>query len=107
MRKYESWKGHEGYLKAVEIRDKLRDKLGKEPTKRDFREAGRYNVWIALYRHGRKSSSDKEERERMYNRIRAGFLKSDRLMGRMLNDICAILGSEVWEIVEKSMKKRG
>jgi hypothetical protein len=108
MRKYESWKGPEGYLKAAKIRDELRDELRGEPTKRDFCEAGKYKVWIALYRHERKSFSDKKECEKLYNRIREGLLKNERLMRKMLFDVCAILGySEVLDIVERFRRERG
>jgi hypothetical protein len=79
----ESWKGRGGHLEAEEIRSDLRRELGREPTKGDFREAGKYKVWMALYRHGRKSFQDEEECTKQYNRFREGFLKSNSLMKRI------------------------
>jgi hypothetical protein len=107
MSEYKSWKGPEGYLRAVAIRDELRHKFSREPTKRDFREAGKYNVWMALYRHGRKSSSNEEQCEKMYMSIREGLLNSKRLMEKMVGDVLYTLGPyEVENIVERSIKKR-
>ena len=94
-------------MRAAKIKDDLRNKLSRDPTKRDFREAGRYNVWIALYRHGRKSSSNEEQCEKVYNSVREGLLNSKRLMEKMVGDVCATLGpDEVGNIVERFIKKR-
>jgi hypothetical protein len=109
MRKYESWKGTDGIAKAEAYERELRDTLGREPTKRDFREAGRYNVWIALYRYRRQLSPLHEKKiEARYNQIREGLLKSKRLMKKMIEDVYAALGfSEVDKIVGRIRRKRG
>jgi|WetSurSiteA1Bulk_404760.scaffolds.fasta_scaffold86759_2 hypothetical protein len=105
---YESWRGG-GIEKAKACERELRESLGREPTKRDFREAGKGNVWAALYRHRRKlSSSDDKECGRDYTRIREGLLESKKLMKKMVSDVCATLGPDEVEVfVEEFRKKRG
>ena len=109
MSKYESWKGASGIRKAEACERELHDTLGRWPTKRDFRKAGRYNVWIALYRYRRRSGSlPEKEIERRYYDVREGLLKSKRLMGIMVKDVCSTLGpGEVEDIAERFKEQRG
>lgn len=58
MRKYESWHKPEDILRAMEIQKNLRIRLGRQPSKRDFVKAGHYKVWMALYRHNKKSDQE-------------------------------------------------
>ncbi|HCZ10822.1 MAG TPA: hypothetical protein DHV16_00890 [Nitrospiraceae bacterium] len=53
--KYKKWKGTDRIKEAEKIAEKLKFDLEKNPTKKDFVNAGLYNVWMALYRHRKKT----------------------------------------------------
>jgi hypothetical protein len=106
MRRYVSWKGPEGIREAEEYERELRKKLGREPTKRDFQEAGLYNVWMALYRKRRITSPGEKKCEKTYYSIEEGLLKSKKLMNRMIAGIVSSLGPDEVEAMVARLRKK-
>jgi hypothetical protein len=54
VRRYRSWKNIQAIQEAERIEIDLAFQLKRQPSKRDFKEAGLYRVWMALYRYRRK-----------------------------------------------------
>ena len=48
-KKYANWK-RDNIAAAKQIRNQLEENLGRVPTRRDFKESGNDNVWMALNR---------------------------------------------------------
>jgi hypothetical protein len=106
MKRYESWKGPSGNRKAKLRESELREKLGRNPTKRDFKEAGMYNVWMVLYRKRNIKVPDEKECERIYRAIEEGLLKSSGLMERMIWGLISTLGPDEFEKMVDRMRKK-
>jgi hypothetical protein len=107
MKRYESWKGPSGNRKAKLLESELREKLGRDPTKRDFQEAGIFNVWMVLYRKRKIIVSQEKECARIYRSIEEGLLKSNELMERMIWGLISTLGPEEFEKMVDKIRKKG
>lgn len=105
-RTFKSWKGPDGYKRAEAIENRIRLELGKEPTKKDFKNAGLYNVWMALYRSRRKVP-DRKESQRQYQSFRVILLRNNELMEKVLYDLIATMGpTRIEEIINDVTKNR-
>jgi hypothetical protein len=106
MKRYVSWKGPAGIRKAEGYERELREKLGRNPTKRDFCEAGLRHVWMALYRKRRITTPGEKECAKIYGSIEQDLLKSKGLMEKVLVGMISTLGPDEFDAVLEKAKRK-
>jgi hypothetical protein len=114
-RQYRNWKNIGSIQEAEKMEREMMSRLDRDPTKKDFKDAGLYHVWMALYRYRRKMQQQNDVSRGGFSKeylfaIRKQMLLNPLMrkhLGVILEDCVLALGpDEAEKILDKIWSRR-